>query len=190
MDVDEEEDDLYYDAPDTPVSAPMDVDPAASREVVNKEEVPGVVRQEPVRSGEPSTLQPSSTTFNERDLDLVNSVQHMYRLLDLISEQGSGGLGLYCELFDELSLTKVTILVVDKVIIAQDAMGAFINALSPGAYRDLTKVDFSAMDETRVKPMGIYGSKSEIVRFMLSLGAIDERLWVLPSSTFSTLGRN
>lgn len=45
--------------------------------------------------------------------DLVQSINGMHRVLDLIDEQGSGGL-------------------VDKVIIAQDSLCAFINSVCPG----------------------------------------------------------
>ncbi|KAH8114632.1 hypothetical protein DFH11DRAFT_1508603 [Phellopilus nigrolimitatus] len=89
-------------------------------------------------------------------MDLVDYIEGMYRILDLISEQGSGGL-------------------VDKIIIAQESTGRFINDLKPGAYKDLTKVDFKAMDEIHVKPLGVYGSKSEIVRFLRKLNVIDDR---------------
>ena len=62
----------------------------------------------------------------------------------------------------------------DKVIIAQEHVGRLINTLSPYAYRDLTKVDFKSMDNVHVKPLGVYGSKQEIVRFLKQLGTIDD----------------
>ncbi|KIJ61776.1 hypothetical protein HYDPIDRAFT_115606 [Hydnomerulius pinastri MD-312] len=89
--------------------------------------------------------------------DLVDSIKGMYRLLDLISEQGSGGL-------------------VDKIIIAQDSLQSFINTICPGAYASLTKVNFKILDRYIVKPVGIYGGKEEIVRLMLSLGVVDDLL--------------
>ncbi|KAH7910222.1 hypothetical protein BJ138DRAFT_1127056 [Hygrophoropsis aurantiaca] len=91
------------------------------------------------------------------DLDLSHSVKGMYRILDLISEQGSGGL-------------------VDKIIIAQDSLQAFINTVSPGAYISLTKVDFKALDRLLVKPVGLYGSKEEIVRFLFSIKVVNESI--------------
>ncbi|KAG1889124.1 hypothetical protein F4604DRAFT_1673832 [Suillus subluteus] len=81
--------------------------------------------------------------------DLVQSINGMYRVLDLINEQGSGGL-------------------VDKVIIAQDSLRAFINSVCPGTYVSMTKTASSS------KPVGVYGSKSEIVRLLSSLGVVDE----------------
>ncbi|KAI0921705.1 hypothetical protein AcW2_006594 [Taiwanofungus camphoratus] len=88
-------------------------------------------------------------------LDLVSSIKGMYRILDLISEQGSGGL-------------------VDKVIISQESLGRFINDLHPGAYVSMTRVDFAALDQLSVKPIGIYGSKTELVRFLQTAGVVDE----------------
>ncbi|KAJ6609456.1 hypothetical protein B0H10DRAFT_2063907 [Mycena sp. CBHHK59/15] len=87
--------------------------------------------------------------------DLLRSVQGMYRVLDLISEPGSGGL-------------------VDKIIICQDSLQEFINVLLPGAYSSMTKVNFKALDNLSIKPLGLYGSKSEIVAFLKATGIIDE----------------
>ncbi|KAH8986018.1 hypothetical protein EDB92DRAFT_1818469 [Lactarius akahatsu] len=79
----------------------------------------------------------------------------MYPLLDLITEQGSSGL-------------------VDKIIIAQESLQEFINALSPGAYSSITKVNFKILDNVFLKPLGIYGSKEEIARFLREINAVDD----------------
>ncbi|KAI9455148.1 hypothetical protein BJY52DRAFT_1427134 [Lactarius psammicola] len=84
----------------------------------------------------------------------------MYPLLDLITEQGSSGL-------------------VDKIIIAQESLQEFINALSPGAYSSITKVNFKILDNVVLKPFGIYGSKEEIVRFLREINAVDDNAYVL-----------
>lgn len=42
----------------------------------------------------------------------------------------------------------------------------------------LTKVDFKALDRFQVKPIGIYGSKDEIVRFLVSVAVIDDTVYV------------
>jgi len=65
------------------------------------------------------------------------------------------------------------------VIIAQDSLRRFINAISPGAYATITKVDFKILDRLSIKPLGIYGCKNEIVRLLLSIGAIDKKLCVV-----------
>lgn len=89
--------------------------------------------------------------------DLVQSIKSMYRVLDLISEQASSGL-------------------VDKIIIAQDSLRTFTNTICPGAYVSMTNVDFCALDGLIVKPIGIYGSKEEIVRVLSSLGIVDDHM--------------
>ncbi|OSX60152.1 hypothetical protein POSPLADRAFT_1047623 [Postia placenta MAD-698-R-SB12] len=99
----------------------------------------------------------SSATHEPQMPDLVTAVRGMYRVLDLINEQGSGGL-------------------VDKIIIAQDSLGRLMNDLRPGSYTSMTKVDFNALDTISVKPTGIYGSKNEIVRFLETLGSIDKTI--------------
>ncbi|KAF8270136.1 hypothetical protein EI94DRAFT_831095 [Lactarius quietus] len=81
-------------------------------------------------------------------------IRGMYRLLDLITEQGSSGL-------------------VDKIVIAQEALQAFINALSPGAYSSITRVNFKILDDLLLKPIGVYGSREEIVKFFHEMGAVD-----------------
>ncbi|KAK7025067.1 VWFA domain-containing protein [Favolaschia claudopus] len=104
--------------------------------------------------------QPAETTADvdpeapapSMSLDLVNSVHGMFRVLDLISEDSS----------------------VNKIIISQDSLKAFINELCPGAYFSLTKVDFKMLDQLLIKPAGLYGSKTEIVTFLSALGAVDE----------------
>jgi hypothetical protein len=64
--------------------------------------------------------------------------------------------------------------IVDKVIISQDSLQRFINAVSPGAYTSITKVDFKALDQFMIKPLGVYGSKDEIVRLLRSIDVVDD----------------
>lgn len=75
---------------------------------------------------------------------------------------------------------------VDKIIIAQDSLRRFLNGISPGAYTSLTKVDFKILDKFQVKPLGVYGSKDEIVRFLLSVAIIDDTTYVTISPPFSS----
>lgn len=62
----------------------------------------------------------------------------------------------------------------DKVIIDQASLKEFINKLHPGAYQSLTKVNFNALDEQSLRPVGVYGSKSEIVKFLRALDIVDD----------------
>ncbi|KAI0035521.1 hypothetical protein K488DRAFT_68324 [Vararia minispora EC-137] len=89
--------------------------------------------------------------------DIAVKIKGMYRILDLINEQGSGGL-------------------VEKIIIAQESVKDLMNTLSPGAYASLTRVDFKALDKILMKPMGVYGSKSELTRFLKFIGAVEDNL--------------
>ncbi|KAJ7583110.1 hypothetical protein C8J56DRAFT_1028180 [Mycena floridula] len=79
-----------------------------------------------------SKFSPQGT--DKDDLDLLNAIPSMYRMLDLISEQSSGGLG---------------------------------------AYVSLTRVNFKALDQLTVKPVGIYGSRESIVELLLNLDIVD-----------------
>ncbi|KAF5388164.1 hypothetical protein D9615_000204 [Tricholomella constricta] len=94
-------------------------------------------------------------SFALPQMDLVKTIDGMYRILDLISEQGSGGL-------------------VDKVVIDQESFRHFANDMSPGAYTSLTKVDFKALDKVIVHPIGVYGDKNEIISLLHSMSIIDD----------------
>ena len=68
-------------------------------------------------------------------------------------------------------------LLVDKIVIAQESLQAFINTLSPGAYSSITKVNFRLLDNLLLKPIGVYGSKEEIVRFLCEIQAVDDKTY-------------
>jgi hypothetical protein len=63
---------------------------------------------------------------------------------------------------------------VDKVIIAQDSLKRFIDAMSPGTYASITKVDFKTLDRLMIKPLGVYGCKAEIVNLLRSINVVNE----------------
>ena len=69
---------------------------------------------------------------------------------------------------------------VDKIVIAQESLQAFINALSPGAYSSITRVNFKILDDLFLKPIGVYGSREEIVRFFREMGAVDGEMYLYP----------
>jgi len=68
---------------------------------------------------------------------------------------------------------------VDKIVIDEDGVKAFVNTLSPGAYKSVSSVDFAALDTHQLELVGIYGSKSEIASFFLANGYIDETTYAL-----------
>ena len=102
-------------------------------------------------------------------------VKGMYRLLDLITEQGSNGLSNSFFLLDQFF--ELMEFIVDKIVISQQSLQMFINALSPGAYSSITKVNFKVLDNFLLKPIGIYGSKEEIVRFLCEIRAVDDQTY-------------
>lgn len=40
----------------------------------------------------------------------------------------------------------------------------------------MTHVNFNALDQLNLRPLGIYGSKSEIVRYLKDLQLVDDNL--------------
>ena len=114
---------------------------------------------------------------DQRDeLDLAYSIKGMYRILDLFSEQSStSGLGEH--IFNRARFSIIDVVAVDKIIISQNSLEEFINSICPGAYSSMTKVNFEALDDFVIKPVGVYGSKEEIVRFLFELGAIDGTMY-------------
>ncbi|KAF5381827.1 hypothetical protein D9757_008331 [Collybiopsis confluens] len=143
----------------------MDVDDGHEPERLDHDKEKGKNRQ----SSHKETLNP----------DLAQTIRGMYRILDLISEQGSGGLGkdesFLCNI-SQPNLTADHLFSVDKIIITQDSLERFINDVVPGAYTSMTKVDFKALDKIGVKPFGVYGSKAEIVKLLFSIHAVDDGL--------------
>ncbi|CAE6486977.1 unnamed protein product, partial [Rhizoctonia solani] len=92
---------------------------------------------------------PGNNTFD----DSLANFPTLFRLLDLYSEHGSGGL-------------------VEKVLIDQDGLRRLLNTLLPGSYESVSKIDFKALDKCAIKPLGVYGSKTEIVRFLREINCL------------------
>lgn len=94
---------------------------------------------------------------NNSDLDLLSRIPGLFRLLDLYCEMGSNG-------------------AVDKIIIDQESMGRAMNAIRKGTYKSISRINFPALDGVSVRPIGIYGSKSAIVEFLVNLQVVDRAL--------------
>ena len=76
-----------------------------------------------------------------------------------------------------LYLLSVDVLLsVDKIVICQEAFGRFVNDTCPGAYSSMTQVDFATLDTLQIKPLGLYGSQSEIVRYLQDMKVLDEQV--------------
>ena len=72
-------------------------------------------------------------------------------------------------------------------MIAQESLQTYINTLSPDACSDITKVNFKILDDLLLKPIGVYGSKEEIVRFLREIGAINVKMYVSPLMYWESL---
>ena len=79
---------------------------------------------------------------------------------------------------------------VDKIVISEAPFQEFINAICPGAYSSVTRVNFKALDELGIKPIGIYGDKQQIVRLLSQLRVVDEIMLVALSFMRSVLLKN
>ena len=128
-------------------------------------------------------VQDNSHTTETKNLDLVHQINGMYRILDLVREPGSDGLGTsHSSPSSARQLSKAT---VDKIVISQESLGKFMNAIKPRAYTSMTKINFAALDTVMVKPQGLYGSRSEISRFLQDIGAVDSSTYEM--SNFSVI---
>ena len=68
--------------------------------------------------------------------------------------------------------------IVEKIIISQEPLGRFINDICPESYQSMTKVDFDSLDCLTMKPLGIYGSRSQIVLWLLDKGVVSHDVYV------------
>lgn len=129
------------------------------------------------------------------DLDILTSIPNMYRLLDLVLEQGSGGLGMQRQNYMLVTVTNPYISV-DKIIIDQESLGRLMNRLCPGVYVSVTKIDFKALDsvndrliplhrpyltqslpQRKLKLIGAYGSKSALAKFFKDIAIVDDNMY-------------
>ncbi|CAE7194406.1 unnamed protein product [Rhizoctonia solani] len=87
--------------------------------------------------------------------DILTTFPTLFRLLELYQEAGSGGL-------------------VEKVLIDQQSLRRFLETLLPGSYESVSRINFRALDKFSIKPLGIYGSKLEIVDFLLQTKCLSD----------------
>ncbi|PVF98364.1 hypothetical protein CPB86DRAFT_797339 [Serendipita vermifera] len=93
-------------------------------------------------------------------LNLLDRIEGLYPLLVLVHEEGSES-------------------AVDKVIIDHKSVGRLANVLHQGSYRPEYQFDFKALDKHVIKPLGIYGSTSAIIKFLHDLGKIDQETYCM-----------
>ncbi|CAE6502261.1 unnamed protein product, partial [Rhizoctonia solani] len=97
--------------------------------------------------------------------DILASVPNLFRLLDLVDEHGSGG-------------------IVEKIVIDQNSLHRLLNIVHPGSYDSVSKINFRVLDQQlSIKPIGVYGIRQEIIKFLRQAHYIDEPCAALLSQT-------
>ncbi|EUC60520.1 cytochrome P450 family protein, putative [Rhizoctonia solani AG-3 Rhs1AP] len=99
--------------------------------------------------------------------DLSTIVPNLFRLLDLADEHGSGG-------------------IIEKVVIDQLSLHRLLNIVQPGSYDSVSRINFKALDQLSIRPIGVYGTQSEIIKFLQQTQYIDENFAILLSQTKSS----
>jgi hypothetical protein len=74
----------------------------------------------------------------EPSLDLLDRIPGMFRLLDLVAEQGSNGIGQFVSIMTPNSKGSA----VDKILIAQDSVARFANLIHPGSHQSEIQVGY------------------------------------------------
>ncbi|KAG8690805.1 hypothetical protein FRC11_009018, partial [Ceratobasidium sp. 423] len=97
-----------------------------------------------------STTAPSSN----QSLDILDRIPNLFRLLDLVEDRSSGG-------------------IVEKIVIDQKSLSKVINILQPGSYKSVSNIDFKALDNLTIKPIGVYGNQHEILNYLQEVGCLD-----------------
>ncbi|KAG8718656.1 hypothetical protein FRC09_012325 [Ceratobasidium sp. 395] len=110
----------------------------------------------------------SQTGAGDDDLhtgdELLAKLPNIYRLLDLVQET---------ELEGDAK----------KIIIDQASLGRLLNKLLPGSYESISKIDLTALDKLTIKPLGLYGSESKIIKFLQGVQCLSDRDTTLLAST-------
>ncbi|CUA74083.1 GTPase activating protein BUD2 [Rhizoctonia solani] len=83
------------------------------------------------------------------------AIPNMFRLLELVDEYDSRG-------------------TVEKIVIDQHSLSQFLNTVKPGSYHSVSKIDLKGLDQLSIKPVGVYGIRSEIIRFLQQAQCLNE----------------
>ncbi|KZT34134.1 hypothetical protein SISSUDRAFT_314112 [Sistotremastrum suecicum HHB10207 ss-3] len=119
------------------------------------------------------TLPLSANFKSSTALDLADYING-FQILQLTNENTSSGLGEVAFTNDCVSLRAHPKYPVNKIIIAERHLGRFINSISPGTYTSLTNVNLRVLDQFKIKPVGVYGTRKELVQFLLRIGGVSE----------------
>ncbi|CAE6445143.1 unnamed protein product [Rhizoctonia solani] len=93
--------------------------------------------------------------IRERVDDVLDQVPDLFRLVDLIQDDGPDG-------------------ITEKTVIDQHSLQLLLNTIQPGSWPSTGEIHFQDLDSVlSIKPLGIYGDRREIVRFLQRMGCLD-----------------
>ncbi|KAG9118934.1 hypothetical protein FRC07_006288, partial [Ceratobasidium sp. 392] len=92
---------------------------------------------------------------NTFDQSVFTRIPNLFRLLDLVDEQGTGG-------------------IVEKMVIDQTSLHHLINTVQPGSYDSVSKINFKSLDKLSIKATGLYGIRSEIITYLKQVQYISD----------------
>ncbi|KAG9082517.1 hypothetical protein FRC06_004956, partial [Ceratobasidium sp. 370] len=95
-----------------------------------------------------SSLEEPQDEEGTSDRDVLERIPNLFRLLDLVDEHGSGG-------------------IVEKMVIDQASLHRLLNTVQPGSYDSVSKINFKSLDKLSIKATGLYGTRSEIVKYLI-----------------------
>ncbi|KAH7337487.1 hypothetical protein B0J17DRAFT_663174 [Rhizoctonia solani] len=96
----------------------------------------------------------------ERVDDMLERAPHLFRLVDLIQEDGLDG-------------------IVEKTVIDQLSLQRLLNTIRPGSCPSTTEIHFQDLDNLSIKPLGVYGDRHEILSFLHRVGCLDDHSYAL-----------
>ncbi|KAG8729404.1 hypothetical protein FRC11_008834, partial [Ceratobasidium sp. 423] len=143
-----------------------------STNLASRTPAPGEISEIPVSSEHIQQLDPSSVhttaphlvdkaTNNvwpqtrERREDVLEKIPSLFRLVDLIQEDGPDG-------------------IVEKTVIDQNSLQRLLNTIQPGSCPSTTEIHFQDLDNLFIKPVGIYGERHEVTGFLRRAGCLDD----------------
>ncbi|CAE6451517.1 unnamed protein product, partial [Rhizoctonia solani] len=86
--------------------------------------------------------------------DVLEKIPRLFRLVDLIREDGPNG-------------------ITEKTVIDQGSLQQLLNTIVPGSCPSTAEIHFHDLDKSSIKPLGLYGDRHEIVKFLQRVGCLD-----------------
>ncbi|EUC60521.1 root hair defective 3 GTP-binding protein, partial [Rhizoctonia solani AG-3 Rhs1AP] len=62
----------------------------------------------------------------------------------------------------------------EKVVIDQQSLHRLLNIVRPGSYDSVSRINFKELDKLSIKPTGLYGNQSEIIKFLQQAQFLDD----------------